>query len=444
MIEHALSIFSRVITPEFIESCRAGSKVVERAGIYESSIVIWLMIFQRLGADRTLAEAVEDLREGASHRLLARAVGSIRARTGRISTDTGGYAKARQRVSLQVVEQAADALNAEVTSALRTDGLFDRIYVVDGTTFRLPHTKTIIEDYPQYENQYGSAHFPLMRAAIATHAQSGTALRPSFGPYNGESATNELALVEEVLARVPSGSTVVGDRMFGCIRFVLEAQKHGLTSICRVKEKNSCLYIDDSTKGEKEVTWWSKRDKISVEGRFIWKKIRSTETKKPERLILFTDDMTTPGDKILQAYALRWNVELDLRSLKTTLAMAELSEKHPEILAKELILGVTAYNLVRLIMIQVGKREKLSVRELSFSRFLIRIAALSRGILARTFDDREYIQKRIGKAFSDLSGLRLPKRNKKRPNEPRKVLPRRTKSYLTTSRGEARAKLFQG
>ena len=445
MVEHALSIFSRVVTPELIAACRAGSKVVERAGIYETSIVIWLMIFQRLGPDRSLADAIEDLREGASHRLLERAAGSIRARTGRISSDTGGYAKARQRVPLSVVEGVADALNAEVTQALGRDKEFlSRVYIVDGTTIRLPHTKSILQDYPAYHNQHGTAHFPLMRAAIVTHAMSGAALRPTFGPHNGENATSELELVENALRRVPCGSTVVGDRLFGCIRFVLEAQKQGLTSICRVKEKNSCLYIDNSTRGEKAVRWWSKRDKIAVDGRFIWKTIRSGETKKPERLILFTDDMTTPADKIMQAYALRWNVELDLRSLKTTLSMAELSGKDPEILAKEIILGVTAYNLVRLIMIQVGKKEKIPFRELSFSRFLSRINALGGGILARVFQDKEYLNTRIGKAFSELAGLRLPKRSKKRPNEPRKTLQRGSKKYLTTSRAEARAKLFQG
>lgn len=444
MIEHALDIFSRVVKPEFVESCRAGSKVVERAGIYESTIVVWLMIFQRLHPDGTVAKAVEDLRAGASQRLLERVAGSIRARTGRISSDTGGYAKARQRVPLQVVANASDALNSEVVKALSSEGFLDRIYIIDGTTIRLPHTKTIIEDYPQHGNQYGEAHFPLVRAAIAVHARSGAALRPSFGPYNGETAASELALADEVLSRVPGGSIVVGDRMFGCIRFVLEAQKHGLTSICRVKEKTSCSYIDDSVKGEKEVQWCSQRDKVGVAGRFIWKTIRRGEKEKPERLILFTDDMITPRDKIFQAYALRWNIELDLRSLKSTLGMAELSGKTSDVIAKELIRGVTAYNLVRLIMIQVGKRDKISIRELSFSRFLTRISALSGGIFARTFEDREYVQKQIAKAFSDLSGLRHPRRNKRRPNEPRKVLQRGTHSYLTSSRAEERAKLFQG
>jgi hypothetical protein len=441
MIHEALEIFRRVVTPAFIQSCRSGSEVIERAGIYESSIVIWLMLFQRLSSDHTLAKAVEDLRVGYSSRLLEAVRGSIRARARRVSADTGGFSHGRQRVKVELVEQVGDALNSEVIGALSSKSFFDRIYVVDGTTVRLPHTESILEKYPAYYNQHGNAHFPLMRVGVAMHALSGAAVRPSFGPCNGEEAVSEFSLIEDLLPRVPKGSIIVGDRYFGCIRFVLEAQKHGHSSICRVKEKNSRLYIDDSRQGEKQAVWWSKRDKIEVSGRFLWRTIQRNKTKPKERLILFTDDMEISSDQIFEAYALRWNVELDLRDLKTTLDMHELSGRHPDTVAKELILGVTAYNLVRLIMIQLGNRERISVRELSFSRFLKRIMTVSCTMLSSHNETDSQRQKTLVRSLSDLSGLTLPSRVKKRLNEPRKIYRHGRKDFMILSREEERKKL---
>lgn len=46
----------------------------------------------------------------------------------------------------------------------------------------------------------------------------------------------------------------MGGGYFGRIRFVLGAKASGHDAICRVKEKNCCLYIDESSKGEKLVT----------------------------------------------------------------------------------------------------------------------------------------------------------------------------------------------
>jgi hypothetical protein len=68
-----------------------------------------------------------------------------------------------------------------------------------------------------------------------------------------------------------------------------------------------------------------------------------------------------------QLFRQRWNVELDLRALKTTLQMAALSCNTPQMNEKQLWVHFLAYNLIRLLMAK-GSREsrRASPRHLSF------------------------------------------------------------------------------
>jgi Transposase DDE domain len=55
---------------------------------------------------------------------------------------------------------------------------------------------------------------------------------------------------------------------------------------------------------------------------------------------------TTLGELFRQ----RWHVELDLRAIKTTLQMAELSCNTPQMIEKDLWVHFLAYNFIRLLM----------------------------------------------------------------------------------------------
>lgn len=218
MLEKMLRVYDRVITEEFISNVQSCVGIEERSGIFQSSIVYWLMLFQRLRR-ATLAEALDELRYGASRALLSRAVGSIRARTGRISGHTGGIAQARERLSKEVVIAATDTLNEEVLRSLNVlDEVSRRTYIVDGSTIRARHTHENVKSFPQYKNQHGLAHYPIVRIGMAIHAASGIALRPAHGPFSGRDAVSELSLASEVLSRLPARSIVIGDRF--CPAFI--------------------------------------------------------------------------------------------------------------------------------------------------------------------------------------------------------------------------------
>jgi hypothetical protein len=65
-----------------------------------------------------------------------------------------------------------------------------------------------------------------------------------------------------------------------------------------------------------------------------------------------------------------WNIEVDFRNLKTTMGMAELSCKSPEMCEKEIWTYFLANNLIRILMAETAKKFKLKIRNISFKNTL--------------------------------------------------------------------------
>jgi hypothetical protein len=128
-----------------------------------------MMIYQRLYPVKSLSGAVSALQVRGPVDIVGEQ-GSLPARVDKIFDNTGGYARARERLSITVVEHVADEVS-DALGAIRLKkpdaGL--SIFAVDGTTIRLTHSEKNVRAYPQYKNQHGKAHYPLMDVAIRIH-----------------------------------------------------------------------------------------------------------------------------------------------------------------------------------------------------------------------------------------------------------------------------------
>ena len=58
--------------------------------------------------------------------------------------------------------------------------------------------------------------------------------------------------------------------------------------------------------------------------------------------------------QLAKLYQLRWEVEVDLLIVKTTLGMDELRGKTPQMVRKEIYVHLNAYNLLRTLMWEAG------------------------------------------------------------------------------------------
>jgi hypothetical protein len=71
-------------------------------------------------------------------------------------------------------------------------------------------------------------------------------------------------------------------------------------------------------------------------------------------------------EDLASLYRARWNNELDLRSLKSTMQMDELRGRTPDSVRKEVWAHVLGYNLIRTVMAQVAARHRIPPRSISF------------------------------------------------------------------------------
>jgi len=136
-------------------------------------------------------------------------------------------------------------------------------------------------------------------------------------------------------------------------------------------------------------------------------------------------------------YRERWQVELDLRSIKVQMNMEDLRCKWPEMVRKEIWTHCLAYNLIRKTMAQAVHVHERTVRSISFSGALQAIA----GVMGQASAADEKLLERL--AEEKLESIASRKVGH-RPNrvEPRAVKRRpRKQKLLTKPREEARAEL---
>jgi hypothetical protein len=93
------------------------------------------------------------------------------------------------------------------------------------------------------------------------------------------------------------------------------------------------------------------------------------ETAWAKAIVVITtllDPVETTKDDLAALYRARWNNELDLRSIKSTMQMDILRCKTPELVHKEVWTHILAYNLIRTIMAQTATNHGIEPRTISF------------------------------------------------------------------------------
>lgn len=394
----------------------------KRTQIYTLPVIVTMMLWQRLNERGTQQEAVHQMAAGHLDGLLA---DCKRVRAGKISHNTGGYARACGRTSVSVVEKVCDQLLAELGKRVEPDPeLKLPLLLLDGSSLQLEHTEDLLEEFPAGRNQYGEGHWGILKWVGLHDMQSGLALRPAWGPMYGPAAVSEQQLAQEVLERAPAGSVIVGDPNFGIFSFAYQVVQNGHQVLFRLsKTRAQALGAGKLLpNGECKLVWQpSRQDRkkhpewpvdAQVEGRLIV----VTQKGFREPLYLFTT-LWVEKEKIITWYAKRWNMELDLRTLKGTLRLRHLHGKSTEAVEKELLMAVVAYSLVRAFMALAARRAGLQPRQLSFTRAYGLLNAMIGKLCVPDAGQREQGYDRI---LEHISQAKLPQRSKHR-KYPREV-----------------------
>jgi hypothetical protein len=319
---------------------------------------------------------------------------------GRKFTDSA-YCQARLRLPLAVFQLVlkglVKALSPEIDTTARWLG--HRTFLLDGSSFSMPDTPELQAHFGQPGNQRPGCGFPVAKILALFHAGTGMLLDVLAAPLR----TGEMSQIEAIHPMLKRDDVLVADRGFCSFVHLALLASRGIHAVFRVHQKQ----LVDFTPGRRHArprqkgaaglprSRWIKQlgpfDQIVEWFRPVDRPAWMSEEKYralPESLILreLRYEIGRPGfrtrsvtlvttllnsdiytaESMANLYGMRWQVETNLRHLKTTMKFDVCKCMTVEGVLKELTVYAIVYNLVRLVMTQSARRQGVPVERISF------------------------------------------------------------------------------
>lgn len=359
----SMDFFNLITGPELLETLE--SLLPEyRERKFAPTVTLAMFLGQVLRADSSCRNAVN---EAIINRLLQ---GSEA-----VSANTGGYCQARARLPIDLVRELARRCAALMNEHTSKGWLWRgrHVKLTDGTTTLMPDTEPNQAQYPQHGSQEPGAGFPIARLVAVMSLANGAVLDLAMGPYQGK-GTGEYGLFRELLDCFVDGDVLLADSYYCGYFLIAEMQARGVDVLF---EQHGARHTDFRT-GQKlgardHVVTWSK-----PKARPAWMTpaqyaayppsltLREVKVRKKVLVTSFLNPREVCKREIGKLFLRRWNVELDLRNIKSTLGMERLTCKSPDMCEKEVWVYALAYNLIRSLMAAAAERAGVLPRQLSF------------------------------------------------------------------------------
>lgn len=329
-----------------------------RSRIYPTECVVFCEISAILSGDSTLSGAV--IRNNQDR---------IQSGLEPASANTAAYAKARQKVPVELFAQAACELARATSASLpqQEDWMGMHPFGVDGSTLTASDTKANQKAFPQHGQQEDGTGFPLVRFVLLQSLGTGMVHDVAFGPFKGKQ-TGEMALARKILASLPENALLLGDCYFPSFFMMaqlIERKIQGLFPIHFARDidfrRGEQLHYRDHIiewiKPSKP-TWMTKSEYETFPESISLREVDLTrDTKQKEPFVVVTtllDAQKFPRKTLAKFYKKRWKIELALRDLKTTFKMEHLRGQTPDMVARNLWSYMLAYNVLRWHMLNAS------------------------------------------------------------------------------------------
>lgn len=407
--------------------------------VYSNLFTLWLISLQRLGENASLAAAVKDLQSRHSDLL----PNHKRVREGTLSERTGSFSRARKRLSLETTRQfATDVINSLIKhSPPWLNGQL--AFIIDGTTITLEPTSELQRLYPPATNQLGETVWPVLMLLVAHELQSGCALLPELGAKYGNDNTSESKQAMALAQRLPPNSLVLADANFGIFNVAYAMHKAGHKFLFRLQKSRFKALMKHAARSTVVNEAGTIRNVVNEPTCLMWRPSARDRRSNPDlphdaQLEVMVHETTLPSGEIMylvtslqdlstaeasEAYHRRYDVEFDIRDLKVTLGLEKMRAKTSDMMQKELLCGLVAYNLVQCLRREGAKQAQVAPRRLSFKNTLITMQIMLLPMLPSSYEEW---QKRYERAVKSVASGKLPIRPNR--NFERKAHSRRAKS----------------
>jgi Transposase DDE domain len=404
---------------------------------YTPWLTFWAFFWQALGPDHSCRAAVKR-------------IAAWMGRRGQEidDEDTSPYCKARARLPESALFLLMRRLGYRLHDDLPEDWLWcgRRVKVVDGTTVSMPDTQANQRQYPQSPSQKPGLGFPIARLVVVFCLATGAALEAAIGTYQGKQ-TGENALFRRTWEGLSAGDVSLGDRYYGSYFDLALLQRRGVDSVYRLHQ----LRVADFRRGrrlgrEDRVVTWSKPARPdwmegatyddlpgTMEVRIVRVHVdrRGFRTRVLDLVTTLLDAEIYTRKDLADLYRRRWESELHLRSIKAVMDLDVLRCKTPEMVRKELWMGLLGYNVIRAVMAAGCRQHGRAPHRVSFKGALQTVLAFAEGLREGTAAARRFLWRvMLRSVAADAVGNRPdrvePRAVKRRPKPyPLLMVPRR-------------------
>lgn len=369
--------FTNVLSEATIGSALQAIDVCWKDRIYTPLVTLWIFLSQVISADHSCRAAVARLN---AHR--------VSRGQEACSAGTGAYCQARKRLPLKFFSTVTRLVGRSLDSQVDPKWLWKgrRVYMFDGTTVTMADTPENQQAYPQLYNQKPGLGYPIARVGAITSLSSGAIIDLGFCRYAGK-GQGEVSLLRRMWDILRPGDILLADRLMANWTGIVMMKERGLELVSRLNKANRKA---DFRRGQRlgkddHIVRWRKPSSIRSLDRKAYNQLpafvtvretrfrvkqRGFRTKSVVVVTTMLDPDQTTKDDLAQLYRARWNNELDLRSIKSTMQMDLMRCKTPEMVHKELWTHILAYNLIRAVMAQAASRHNIEPRTISFKAAL--------------------------------------------------------------------------
>jgi Transposase DDE domain len=308
------------------------------------------------------------------------------------------YCQARQRLPLAVL---ADVAHRIVQQAVALAGAGSEHRWLGHRTFRIDGSSASLMDSPSLRGYFGCSGnckpgcgYPTAHVLLLVGA-AGVAIDAIGSPLR----TGDMTHASQMHRHLQAGDVLIGDGLFSSFGHLYTLIRQGLHGLFPLHHSRQFAWgrhgehgpnrrfvktlgwrdqLVEYRKPAQRPTWMSKTEFAAAPR---WIRIREVQRdvsiggvrRKVIVVSTLTDAAKYPAKTLVKLLNERWTIELNLRSLKTTMRAERLHCRTVEGVKKELMMYLIAYNLVRLLMLEAAGRQRVPFDRLSFADALMRL-----------------------------------------------------------------------
>ena len=384
---------------------------------------IWGFLSQVLSEDHSCRDAVS--------RIIAhRAANGLPA----CSPNTASYCNARGRVVTDVLRTLAKRTAQELQAGAAHDWKWNgrSVFIADGSHVSMPDTPENQASYPQPPTQQPGVGFPLARVVVLLSLATGACHDMAIEPYEGK-GTGETTLLRAMYDALKPGDVVLADALFDNYFLVCELRDRGIDIVARAQYQRVGSQTLESRPDGDILLWRRPNKPRGMTGEqyrrypetLLMRQVAVDARDKNNRAEQFHVvstilDASIDGGQFGDLYERRWEGEVDIRSIKSTMQMDILRCKAPEMVHKEIWAHLLAYNLLRTVMAVAAGENGLEPRQVSFKGAKQAVTAFAPKIEAARPEDRARLIDALLAAIAyhrvgDRPGRWEPRARKRRP-----------------------------